>query len=102
MHQLHEEIASLAEAKEEIVIPVTSAQEDALDMYVFDPAHDVDPAGPFPGRMKGRKLYVAKKNAKAALEWLNSASESALVDGDKVWSNVLTNVWRKLAKAHHR
>jgi hypothetical protein len=68
-------------------------QMSALEIYVFDPAHDEDP---FPGEMMGRTLLVKAEDVDAAAMWLVDAANSADDDGDTELRAALSHIKDRL------
>jgi hypothetical protein len=65
---------------DELSVPLTKVQQSALEIYVFDPAHEGEP---FPGRRKGSTLFIEKAQIERAFEILTDASNSAGDEDDR-------------------
>lgn len=74
---------------------VGDLQAGALQVYVFDPAHEEEP---FPGTLAGKVLTVDDGKVYEALDLLSHAQNSA--DGDRwpEYREALNRVWWRIAK----
>ena len=74
-------------------------QRGALQVYVFDPAHDGDAgdeAGVFPGAWDGRSVTIDRANVGAAADWLTEAANSADASGDRQFREALTALAKRV------
>ena len=84
---------------------VGTNQVCGLEIYVFDPAHDVDPDAtpmfetdaPFPGTLTGSTLEVTDTRLAALM--LTEAANSADEDGDAEVRDALTRLARRVGRA---
>jgi hypothetical protein len=83
-------------ACEELVrFRVGTLQANALEVYIFDPAHEEDP---FPGTFEGGVLTVDDAKIYVALDLLTHAQNSADEDKDRPFREALSRVWWRIAR----
>lgn len=80
------------------VTRIGEIQMSALEIYVFDPAHDENP---FPGEMAGRTLLVRAEDVDAAALWLVDAANDADLDDDAELRDALVHIKDRLRRASH-
>lgn len=76
---------------------IGATQRDALEMYIFDPAHE---EGSFPGALDGSTLIVTDRER--AYNLLIEGVNSADVDYDREYRDALQRVASRVLKAKEK
>lgn len=78
---------------------LSDVQLGALQVYIFDPAHEEDA---FPGHLEGNTLVVPAADFERARELLIEAANSADASADRYFTNALTAIVSKLSREAQR